>query len=471
MAYTDFDYSTDAGAPYELFEFTEGSRAWRYTTRPVATVFAGQTYAPAVISRGAVVREASAIGDDQTILLPDTDALALELYAGLTMHQVAVTIRQVHLADTDAQARVLFVGLVTGVSFEGATATISCGPRYALASKRRIAPTTYQAGCNLTWGSPRCGVNSENYRVNATVTSGNQSGRTLTVAALAGYAAGHFNGGRVVVGTQVRFIERHAAGGVLTLSYPLGAFGAAAIYPDCQKNEAACIAYGNLPNYLGWSRLPSINPYNRSAYYLDPATAIAPPVGAVGDLPGHPGYKVWLPGEAVEWRRAMRAEAAGDRHVTTLTFTPTGYLQVRFESLVTLTSREENSGFVVRHVFEPHQVDTSAGAMWVSPRPAPGFGDVEFRVDVARPDFPAVPGRPDPPSTRVGEWFDPAVANWCAIGISEDAAFPRLIGDELWRVVVATVRVRNRTTGVVIAQGDLTLRYLSPYPNPNWSGG
>ncbi len=469
MAYTDFDYSTDAGAPYELFEFTEGARAWRYTTRPVATVFGEQTYAPAVISRGAVVREASAIGDDQTILLPDTDALALELYAGLTMHQVAVTIRQVHLADADAQARVLFVGLVTGVSFEGATATISCGPRYALASKRRIAPTTYQAGCNLTWGSTRCGVNPENYRVNATVTSGNQSGRTLTVAALAGYAAGHFNGGRVVVGSQVRFIERHAAGGVLTLSYPLGSFGAAAVYPDCQKNEAACIAYGNLPNYLGWSRLPSINPYNRSAYYLDPATAVAPPAGAVGDIPGHPGYQVWLPAAQLDYQRTLTAGAVGDDMRTTFTFTSTGYLQVRFESLTTTTSYDEGSA-VVRHEFTPYLVDGVAGAMWANPKPAPGYGDIDVRIDLVNQS--AELGYFDiltAANTRISTWFDPSSVNWCAFTLRE---YQGAVGaaNVPWRVVVATVRVRNRTTGVVIAQGDLTLRFNNPYPDPNTTG-
>jgi len=182
---------------------------------------------------------------------------------------------------------------------------ISCASRYAMVSKRRIAPTTYQAGCNLTWGSSRCGVNAELYRVDSTATASDQVGRVLTVAALSGYAVGHFNGGQVVFGGTRRFVEKHAAGGALTLSYPLGGLtsapAAVAVYPDCKKTESDCISrYNNLPNYLGWTHLPSINPYNRSAYYLEEAEVVAPPAGSTGDLPGYPGYQITLAPARVE---------------------------------------------------------------------------------------------------------------------------------------------------------------------------
>ena len=122
MTYTALDTSVDAGAPYELFEFVEGSRAWRYTTRPSADTWGGQQWLPRPIVREAINRDSGSIGDPLRITLPDNDPLALELLAGMTMHQVAVRVRQVPRGDPDAEARILFSGLVSGVSIQDASA-------------------------------------------------------------------------------------------------------------------------------------------------------------------------------------------------------------------------------------------------------------------------------------------------------------------------------------------------------------
>ena len=444
MTYAEIDTSTDAGAPYELFEFVEGARAWRYTTSPIADTWGGQQWLPRPIMREAVVRDSTSIGDPTTVTLPDNDPLALELLSGMSVHLVTVKIRQLHRGDADAQARVLFTGMVSGVSFQGAEAKISCGSRYALTSKRRIAPTTYQAACNLAWGSSRCGVNPETYRVNTTATASDQVGRTLTLASLAGYPDGHFNGGSVVLGGARRFIERHESAGRLTLSYPFGGLtttpAAVLVYPNCQKTEADCTGrYNNLINYLGWTRLPSVNPYNRSAFYLQEAGTVAPPAGSVGDLPGYPGYQVVLTPQPVTF-----ANLQGTITTVTLEFRSNGTAALRFQvqryapgGFNSESESDETPGWYLAE-----DTTVPVPGMWGSPLPLPGYGNVSFRVDLAG----ATEGRT---LSGFGQWLDPSPS----VLLSAAGTNP----DGTWTF---TVRVRNRTSGVVIAQGDLVLTFV-----------
>lgn len=459
MTYAEIDTSTDAGAPYELFEFVEGVRAWRYTTSPSADTWGGQQWLPRPITREAVVRDSTSIGDPLVVTLPDNDPLALELLAGMSVHLVTVKIRQLHRDDPDQQARVLFTGMVSGVSFQGAEAKISCGSRYALTSKRRIAPTTYQAACNLTWGPGRCGVNAENYRVDTTATASDQVGRTLRLVALAGFAEGHFNGGEVVLGGARRFIEKHVwVGGalygdlaaLLTLSYPFGGLtttpATISVYPNCQKTEADCTnRYNNLPNYLGWTRLPSVNPYNRSAFYLREADTVAPPAGAVGDVPTVPGdstdfggYQVVLAPQPMTF-----ANLQGTITTMTLEFRSNGTTALRFQvqryapgGYNSDTENVEAPGWYLAE-------DTTlpVPGMWGSPLPLPGYGNVSFRVDLAATtEGLALSG--------FGQWIDPSPS----VLLSAAGMYP----NGTWTF---TVRVRNRTSGIVIAQGDLVLTF------------
>lgn len=469
MAYTDFDYSTDAGAPYELFEFVEGARSWRYTTRPVATVQDGITYQPLTITRSEITRSSDSVGDDMTISLPDNNPLALELMAGLSAHLVTVRVLQVHLTDPDLQEQIIFSGVVRDISIEGATAQITCGSRLGSSAGRRIAPTTYQAGCNLTWGSPRCGVSREAYKATAEITAADQTGRVLTLPALSGFTAGHFNGGRVVVAGTQRFIEKHAAGGVLTLSYPVrgltSAPATASIYPDCPKTEAACAdRYNNLPNFLGWSRLPSINPYNRSAYYLASADPVAPPAGQEGPLPGYPGYYVRLPDSAVNLVRTQVHNAFSHRYTLTLDFSPDGYL-VLTDTLTTTTSVRDpdNPGGPSQSVAvsSPAVIQQGVAGMWGYPKPVPNFDTIDIRVDVVSLGAATLES-----STRLNSWFSPSAgARTVVLGIRAPAVSPSgyQYNTQVPPLIFTfDVRIRSRTTGVVLAQGRLTLRRTQP---------
>ena len=468
MSYAEIDQSIDAGAPFELFEFVEGSRSWRYTTRPVATAQDEITYQPLTITRSEITRSSDSVGDDMTISLPDNNPLALELMAGLSAHLVTVRVLQVHLTDPDLQEQIIFAGVVRDISIEGATAEITCGSRLGSSAARRIAPTTYQAGCNLTWGSTRCGVPREVHKATAEITAADQTGRVLTLPSLSGFAAGHFNGGRVVVAGTQRFIEKHAAGGVLTLSYPVrgltSAPTTASIYPDCPKTEAACASrYNNLPNFLGWSRLPSINPYNRSAYYLASADPVAPPAGQEGPLPGYPGYFVHLLDSAADFERTQVHNAASHGYTLVLDFSPDGYL-VLTDTLTTTTSVRDpdNQGHAQSVVVAaPAVIQQGVAGMWGHPKPVPNFDTIDIRVDVVSLGAATLES-----STRLGSWFSPS-AGVRTVVLNIRAAVVSTGGSSYYNpppplIFTLDVRMRDRATGAVIAQGRLTLRRPQP---------
>lgn len=472
MSYAEIDQSVDAGAPFELFEFIEGSRSWRYTTRPVATVQDELTYEPLTITRSEINRTSDSVGDDMTISLPDNNTLALELMAGLSAHLVTVRVLQVHLTDRDLQERIIFSGVVRDISIEGATAQITCGSRLGSSAARRIAPTTYQAGCNLTWGSSRCGVPREVHKATAEITAADQTGRVLTLPSLSGFAAGHFNGGRVVVAGTQRFIEKHTAGGVLTLGYPVrgltSAPATASIYPDCPKTEAACASrYSNLPNFLGWSRLPSINPYNRSAFYLASADPVAPPAGQEGALPGYPGYYVRLLDSAADFERTQVHYAASHGYTLVLDFSPDGYL-VLTDTLTTTTPVRDPDNMGLSQdmpVSTPAVIQQGVAGMWGHPKPVPNFDTIDIRVDVVSLGAATLES-----STRLNSWFSPSAGvRTVVLNIRVGTVNPNQISIPPL-IFTLDVRMRNRTTGVVLAQGRLTLRRPQPIDLNNVGG-
>jgi hypothetical protein len=90
--------------------------------------------------------------------------------------------------------------------------------------------------------------------------------------------------------------------------------------------------------------------------------------------------------------------------------------------------------------------------MWASPRPTPGYGDTAFRVDTIPP---LVDGDPNASIlTGFAQWVDPSPSVIAVV----DATTPHRLGLE-W---VFTLRVRNRTTGIMIAQGELTVVFGAP---------
>lgn len=455
MTHLATELTVDSAAPVELFTFTipGTTLAWRYCTDTEPVVFGADTWIPEAISRSDVSRKLDETSSPMTIEVGDENPLALELLAGLTVRPVAVLVQQFHRTDAALERVVIFTGNVAGVSFEGAKAVITCLPRLAIADRRRVPWQTYQATCNWQWGSPQCGVNPETYKLGPyTLSPAAQVSNRLTIPGL--HTSGNLSNGWVqrLSDGDTRFIEQNI-GGELTLEYPFRNISPAGeqftVYPGCKRTETDCAGrYNNLPNYLGWSRLPSQNPFERSAFYLSAAAAPTPPVGTTADLGG--GYTLNLIPATI----TVRVEGAyGSLPDTT----------------VTLTAGTD--GFL-RFIGSP------VGANFVNPRPCPA--SVVSDLDVWFTD----PGDPPPPSLVAVSYVRLVPTTgydaWVPLTSAASASFTleRRVGSGSSGAYMTDrtggrevhVRIRRRSSGLVLAEGAMTLLVVANLPS-NSNGG
>lgn len=459
MTYATIDTSTDQGQPYELFDFIMPgtSQAWYYTTEAEARTYASNVYTPEAIVRGEVERRIGSLGGNCMITVPDSNTLAGTLFQALTVKPVQIAIRQFHRTDTDAGSIVVFRGYVSGVSFAAGVATIVCSPKFTFAARRKVVWITYQAGCNWAWGEAQCGVDKDAFRTDASLSSTAQVGRVLTVPALSAAPAGDYNGGWVerIATSEIRFIESQTAG-ALTLAAPFtgltGTAEAFHVFPGCRNNESDCATrFSNLPNYLGWSRLPSINPFNRSAYYLGPL-ADTPDPGDAYDIPEFPGYRLW-----VADTRCNFLDSYGSGHFS-LSFYPSGALG---GSMTLLAGTTASDGVVIT---ETDLVSNSGepGHGWVDPIPPSGGLPAlnalfEIWVDTPVPVDATRTAAPDTGTATYGAWLPmSSVLTWKALGSVMPGATGQYLG------VIFTVRIRAIADGLIKVQGDFTVGWQLP---------
>lgn len=296
MSHATYELSTDGAAPVELYTFTVPgtSLVWRYCTDTVPLTVASLVYLPEAITRSAVTRTMNEPSSDITIDVGDENPFALALFSGLTARPVEVVIRQFHRGDPDAQLVNVFTGFAAGVAFDDAKASITCVPRLSVASRRRVPWQTYQATCNWQLFSPGCTLDRAAWvRGPYSLGSAAFSGPTMTISGA--HADGDLSNGYVerVADGDRRFIEQNV-GGVLTLQAAFPGVTSTAeswnVYPGCRRTEADCAArYDNLVHFLGWPRLPALNPFGRSAFYLSGAAEAASPADQTWDFDGAGG--------------------------------------------------------------------------------------------------------------------------------------------------------------------------------------
>jgi len=432
MTYATYDTGTDTAAPFELYEFTvPGSTlVWRYTNQPAAVTYSGQEYTPATIAHEQIAQQAGSVGASTSIEVADDNPLAVALLAGLSSRPVQVTIREIHRDDPDQQPATVFVGLVTGVSVDGGKATLPCGSRYALASKRRVPWLTYQAGCNWEWGGTGCGVDRTAYRVSVTLAPEDQEGRAITVAAAASYADGYFSSGwieRVDTG-ETRFVELHVGDNLLLAAPWADVAGGYYLFPGCQKNEAYCAGvFNNLVHYLGFPRLPSLNPFNRSAYYQTGVPDIPDP-GDTWDLPD--GYQLVLVDQSITIdQRAWPITLSGATYYGLgLRFLPSGYAYLLVNGMAYVLT----------------------GGTWINPKDPPPSLPASLEFFIEEPVVNAHPlsgGRPLSSVTGFDAWIDATGTVECSLQFELSDLLVGAVSYDTEFVV----RVRDKAVGLVRA--------------------
>lgn len=459
MTFDSVNTSRELSEPVELFEFVipGTNSAWHYTSSEFPITFGGQVYSPEAIKRTTVTIESGRLDGSTDILVPEECGVAQALFLGLAARPVEV--RVISMFPGDEAHQIEFTGIFTAINFDGATAKITCGSRYSMAVKRKVLWATFQAGCNLAWGSQRCGVSKEQYSTLVMIGPMDVEGSVVNISALNAAQDYRYNSGYVkrVSDGDTRFIQNQIAGSV-TLSgmFPnLLAAEEFIIYPGCKKTEKDCdITFGNLENYLGWTHLPSINPFNRSAYYQTGA-AIAPPAGSNSSFPGLDGYSVKMSDVDVSY-------VAYGQFTLTLTFRKNGHLNVQVSSANSIFGQNE-LGNRTSYVIGTY-VDQNLPGCWADPLPLPNdtaAGALQMRMDGVVPTtFPnqyEVYQFPSLPQDATG-WVSLSDRQFVITG----AAFPSFgIRFDF------TVRLRAAPgygSGVVLTESTLSILLDNPTP-------
>jgi uncharacterized phage protein (TIGR02218 family) len=271
MAYSTLELSAEQGRPIELYEFRREGQIWRYTSSDEPVTLSAVTYEPAVIERG-TLEQGSEINRTALTLTVQRDLAVVELYqAGPPSDVVTLTLRQVHVDDTEA--RVLWSGrIITVVTWEGGRAKMTLEPVYT-SLRRNGLRRLYQRQCPHLLYGPECKVSNAAFRVTGDAVQIN--GLVIQVNEVAGYAAGWFSGGYlewlIAVGIyERRFIEVHSGANLTCTVTPTGlALGTQVrVYPGCNHLLTTCDSkFQNSANYGGMPYIPTKNPFDGSPVY------------------------------------------------------------------------------------------------------------------------------------------------------------------------------------------------------------
>lgn len=446
MTYATLDTSVDRGAPFELYEFTmlDGSLSWNYCD----SLEGYPGYVSTQITRSNIVRDAELIGSGLSITTAYNNPLALDLLANLSSYPIKVLIKAGHVGDPDGQLLPIYRGMVAGVHFNGAQAEITCVSRFALSTQKKIPWITTQAGCNWELGGEGCGVNLTSFTSSTVIHPSDQSGNALTVALASTKPDGYYSGGylrRPFVDGATRFIRKHV-GDQLLLDRPFTGMSASGdvyhLVPGCKKTESDCQSrYSNLSNYLGWSRLPSVNPFNRSAFYL--SSTPSAPASSWELPPPYAGYSL----------------LAKDHTVISYGFSALeGFLRV--SGFTTSFYLDGTADFTVGHVTGTRR----EGWAWSDPTPLPSGAADLFDVYFSAPVILEGPSS----TSLIGVLMSggtpvlggtPTVDTW--IHLTSPVTLQVMVEDtdgafNHFKVKVP-YRIRERSSGFWRAQGDLFL--------------
>lgn len=261
MSLLERETSVHGGRPLELYEFTLGLTAWRFTSADHAVDAHGGVYTPVPIGRDAISMTDEVPRAGLTVRTSRDNPFVAAFIAGTAGRLASLTLYRGHQGEDDFM--VFWKGRVATVVFKGAEAQLPCESIFT-SLKRQGLRARYQVLCRHALYGTRCGVSSANFKVTGTVAA--VSGATLTVPAAAAYPDGWFTAGFLRHGDTVyRTVEGHAAA-TLVLDRPVPNLAAGAtvrVFPGCDHSSTHCRdKFGNLVNFGGFEFIPLRNPFS-----------------------------------------------------------------------------------------------------------------------------------------------------------------------------------------------------------------
>jgi len=266
MSYEARETSVHAGEPIECYLFTRGSTSWLLTSADRQVVLpAFGTFEPeAVLAGGQEHREE----DDQggtTIELPRTSPIVADYIPLHPPVKTWIKIYRAHRGDETSPSCV-FNGWVDVVSFsrDASVARLQCVSLFSFL-RRRAPSTAYTVQCNHVLYGVGCGLDSEDYRDECSITA--VDGATLTSPGFALRPDGYFKAGWIErENSQRRFVVDHVGNEVvlMTAFADLAPPETVSAFAGCDLTRAVCISrFDNVSHFLGFEWIPYRDPHRQ----------------------------------------------------------------------------------------------------------------------------------------------------------------------------------------------------------------
>lgn len=226
----------------------------------------GSVWEPTGITDDGIKQTGEAKTDALNITMPNSTGV-VGLFIGTPPGQpVYATLRRFHYGDDEAV--VCYVGEVTSVNMSSpTTSVISCATLTATMDRNGLR-LSWSRGCPHSLYDRQCGVNKEQFRVDAvlkTVGAG-----TIVSDTYATKPDGYFAGGFIEwidpsYGVERRGIEEHS-GDTLTIFGTVDGLAGGYVlktYPGCGRTTEACdTIFNNLDNFGGCPTMPDRSPFD-----------------------------------------------------------------------------------------------------------------------------------------------------------------------------------------------------------------
>lgn len=268
MSFDTYERSRTRGAPDTLYRFTYQTRVFAYTDAEESITFSGTEYQPIPIDRNSLSTSGTLDKSTLRVDLPH-DCEVAELFRVFPPSDVvAITVFQGHREDPAHQFLAVWTGRVISCSRETTTATVLCEP-VSTSMKRPGLRRRYQYGCPHALYGPQCGVNREDFTVEAEVTAVSGATVTFGVGWNGAFAETQFVGGLLEWEnadgvTELRTILRVNTGpNSLVVSGKVAGLAEGAtvrLSLGCNHLMSGCNVFANIQNFGGQPWIPKKNP-------------------------------------------------------------------------------------------------------------------------------------------------------------------------------------------------------------------
>ena len=254
---------------------TAGNSYWRYTNADSDITINNNLFTALPITHSNIESTGSLDDGNVEIMLGSDSELAEFYRIDHPSRIVTVTIEAKHQDDPEVVK--LWSGRVSAVNEEPHQTTVACEPIFS-SMKRPALRSRFQHGCRHTLYDNRCGVNQDNFKVQALVQSlgGNTIQITLFshVVAAVGLELINFHGGKAIWQTAeetiVRSIQQVFEEGIIDTIHLDGSTRELSIgdsvtfHPGCRRTFADCRdVFNNIDNFGGCPYIPHENPVTR----------------------------------------------------------------------------------------------------------------------------------------------------------------------------------------------------------------